>query len=65
MRCTNCHGGTVMLPVEPGKTFGYLVLCPSCGGTGTSHRGPFRPASGGRGGQDRSNAEKVYPRLSA
>jgi DnaJ-class molecular chaperone len=35
MRCEVCHGtGTIILPREPGRTFGYLALCSSCHGHG-------------------------------
>jgi len=35
MRCEVCHGtGTITLPREPGKTFGYLALCGACHGHG-------------------------------
>lgn len=35
MRCEVCHGtGTITLPREPGKTFGYLALCSTCQGHG-------------------------------
>ncbi len=48
MRCTKCHGGTVMLPAEPGKAFGYLVLCLECDGTGVPHAAQLGPLRGGR-----------------
>ena len=35
MRCEVCHGtGTITLPREPGKAFGYLALCDTCRGHG-------------------------------
>lgn len=37
MKCdANCFSGTIMMPPLPGKSFGYLILCPTCKGTGTS-----------------------------
>ena len=37
MKCdANCFSGTIMMPPLPGKSFGYLILCPSCKGTGSS-----------------------------
>lgn len=48
MRCqADCSSGTIMMPALPGKSSGYVILCPSCWGTGRlSPRPAVRPIIG-------------------